>query len=174
MSKPLAIIIVGAMLLLGIAVALFDGYFKDEPVSTTTNEAVFEQGLSLFNERKFPEALKELEKISANETNDWRVPYYIGSSHMMLKDYRLAADFLEQALALNTQNSGTLYALGVAYFKLGNLKLAKAYFASVLEINPNDGQAKGLMETMAKLERQQPEADEESSEQNGENGDNGH
>jgi hypothetical protein len=52
----------------------------------------------------------------------------------------------------------------VAYFKLGNLKLAKGYFASVLEINPNDEQAKGLMDIMAKLERNSvAEADEEAS-----------
>ena len=174
MSKTLAIIIVGAILLLGIAVALFDGYSKDEPVSATSNNAVFEHGLSLFNERKFPEALAELEKISVSEFDDWQVPYYIGSSQLMLKEYQLAANSLEQALVLDNRQTGVLYALGVAYYKLGNLKLAKAYFAAVLEINPNDGQAKGLMETMAKLERQQPGSAEEGSAQIEESGDNSH
>ena len=72
---------------------------------------------------------------------------------MMLKDYEPAVIHLEQALTLDNKNIAILYALGVAYFKLGNLKLARGYFASVLEINPNDEQAKGLMDIMAKLER---------------------
>ena len=60
---------------------------------------------------------------------------------------------LEQALALNTQDTGILYALGVVYYKLGNLKLSKSYFASVLEINPEDQHAKGLMDIVTKLQR---------------------
>ena len=80
--------------------------------------------------------------------------YDQGSEHIKLKDYKSALESLEQAHVLNPEDTGTLYALGVVYYKLGNLKLAKSYFASVLEINPNDEQAKGLMDMMAKLERQ--------------------
>jgi Flp pilus assembly protein TadD len=72
----------------------------------------------------------------------------------MLKDYVTATERLERSLALAPRDTGTLYALGVASFKLGNLKLARGYFASILEINPNDEQAKGLMDIMANLERQ--------------------
>ena len=46
-----------------------------------------------------------------------------------------------------------MHALGVAYFKLGNLKLSKGYYASILEIDPGDEEARGLMDIMAKLER---------------------
>ena len=80
---------------------------------------------------------------------------------MMLKDYASAAQQLEQALTLKTDDVGTLFALGVVYYKLGNLKLSKSYFALVLEINPNDEHAKGLMDIMARLERQQPEPEGE-------------
>jgi Flp pilus assembly protein TadD len=80
--------------------------------------------------------------------------YDQGSEHIQLKDYKSALESLEQAHVLNPEDTGTLFALGVVYYKLGNLKLAKSYFASVLEINPNDEQAKGLMDMMAKLERQ--------------------
>ena len=83
-----------------------------------------------------------------------RVLYDQGSEHIKLKDYESALESLEQAHVLNPEDTGTLFALGVVYYKLGNLKLAKSYFASVLEINPNDEQAKGLMDMMAKLERQ--------------------
>jgi tetratricopeptide (TPR) repeat protein len=80
--------------------------------------------------------------------------YDQGAEYIQLKDFESAVEILEQAHVLNPEDAGTLYALGVAYYKLGNLKLAKAYFTSVLEINPNDEQAKGLMDIMARLERQ--------------------
>ena len=83
-----------------------------------------------------------------------RALYDQGSEHIQQKDYTSALESLEQAHVLNPEDTGTLFALGVVYYKLGNLKLAKSYFASVLEINPNDEQAKGLMDMMAKLERQ--------------------
>ena len=80
--------------------------------------------------------------------------YDQGAEYIQLKDFESAVEILEQAHVLNPEDAGTLYALGVTYYKLGNVKLAKAYFTSVLEINPNDEQAKGLMDIMARLERQ--------------------
>ena len=80
--------------------------------------------------------------------------YDQGAEYIQLKDFESAVETLGQAHFLNPQDAGTLYALGVAYYKLGNVKLAKAYFTSVLELNPNDEQAKGLMDIMARLERQ--------------------
>ena len=77
---------------------------------------------------------------------------------MMLKDYDTAAASLESALVRDPQDTGVLYALGVVWYKLGDISLAKGYFAAVLEINPNDEQAKGLMDIMARLERR-PDAE---------------
>ena len=114
-----------------------------------------EKGIALFEQERYEEALTRLQEIHEGEFPDWRVPYYIGSSHMMLQGYEQAAQSLEQALALNSQQTGVLYALGVTHYKLGNLGLAKAYFAAVLNIDPSDQHAKGLMDIMADLERQQ-------------------
>jgi tetratricopeptide (TPR) repeat protein len=80
--------------------------------------------------------------------------YDQGAEYIKRKDFESAVEILGQAHVLNPDDAGTLYALGVAYYKLGNVKLAKAYFTSVLEINPNDEQAKGLVDIMAGLERQ--------------------
>lgn len=111
-------------------------------------------GIELFERKEYEEALKDLQNVPAGSAQEGKARYYQGSAHLMLKDYESAADYLQQALVLDTQNAGTLYALGVIYFKLGNTNLAKSYFASVLEINPDDEQAKGLMDIMAGLERQ--------------------
>ena len=88
-----------------------------------------------------------------------------GIGHFDRKEYDLALEVLQQvpdglpesAQAIEPRNTGVLYALGVAYYKLGNLAVAKGYFGAVLEINPNDEQAKGLMDIMARLERQSSE-----------------
>ena len=41
---------------------------------------------------------------------------------------------------------------------MGNLAMSKAYFAQVLEIDPTDEEARGLMDIMANLERMQQDA----------------
>ena len=115
---------------------------------------LLDSGIALFNEKNFQQAVEALDQVPSGSPEKWRALYYQGSAMIMLKDYSSAVVYLEQALALNTHQTRIMHALGVAYFKLGNLKLAKAYYASILELDPNDEEAKGLMDIMAKLERQ--------------------
>jgi tetratricopeptide (TPR) repeat protein len=110
-------------------------------------------GIASFNEKQYRKALESLQTIPSDSAQGAKARYYQGSAHLMLKDFESAVTYLEQALALDSHDSGTMYALGVTYYKLGNLKLAKSYFASVLKLNPNDQQAKGLLDIMARLER---------------------
>lgn len=156
MNKPSAMIIVGAVILLAVGAVAYNRHSSAKSSTARENAARLEQGMALFGQQQYPEALQRLEEIPVDETNDWRIPYYIGSSRMMLKDYKAAVTSLEQALALNSQQAGVLYALGVSHYKLGNIGLAKAYFTAVLEIDPNDEHAKGLRDIMSGLERTQP------------------
>lgn len=142
------------LLITGLLAVSIYWYLVEKPEETNQSTVLLDQGIALFKQRKYAQALQELEKIPDDAITDWRVPYYRGSTHMMLKHYDPAVASLQQALAVNSQEPAILYALGVAYFKQGNLKLAKGYFASVLEINPADEHAKGLMDIMAKLQRQ--------------------
>jgi len=118
-----------------------------------------ESGIALFQEKKYPEALNVFKNIPPGSPREWYARYYQGSTFIMLKDYQSAIPHLEKALTLNPTETQVMHALGVAYFKLGNLKMSKAYFASVLEIDPEDGEAKGLMEIMTNLEKRQLEAE---------------
>lgn len=118
-------------------------------------EKSLDSGVALFKQKKYSEALEVFERVPSDTPSGWWARYYQGSTHIMLKDYQAGITYLEQALALNPTETRIMHALGVAYFKLGNLKLSKAYFASVLEIDPNDAEAKGLMDIMANLENQQ-------------------
>ena len=116
---------------------------------------LLDSGITLFNEKNFQQAVEALDQVPSGSPEKWQALYYQGSAMIMLKDYTSAVVYLEQALALNSHQTRIMHALGVAYFKLGKLNLAKAYYASILELDPNDEEAKGLMDIMANLERQQ-------------------
>ena len=123
--------------------------------------AVIDEGIAQFRAEQFELSAETLGSIPEDLVEDWHVPYYLGSAHIRLGDYEKGAAKLEAALALNPSDKNILFALGVAYFKLGNLSLSKAYFASVIEVDPTNEEAKGLMDIMARLERHQAEGDGE-------------
>ena len=138
-------------------------YLFNENKQVTEQQALasLDQGIALFREKKYEESLEVLQAIPDGVLQDWHLPYYMATAHVMLKDYKSAAPILEKALVLNPEETQILFELGVVYYKLGKLGLSKGYFASVLEIDPSNEEAKGLMEIMANLERQQPEAVQE-------------
>ena len=155
----------GALLVLSALLWFFVLQPEREAVAYPPAELLAD-GIGHYERKEYDLALEVLKQVPEGSLEKSQALYYEGSSYVMLKDYESAAVPLEQGLALNPRDSGTLYALGVTHFKLGNLQLAKGYFAAVLEINPNDEQAKGLYDIMARLERQSvaesdsPEPDE--------------
>jgi tetratricopeptide (TPR) repeat protein len=154
-SKSTTIAVIGTVLVLLVFAWIyfenFDHQAGDETVGTK-----IESGITLFQGKKYAEALVIFEQIADDNPQKWRALYYQGSTQIMLKNYQSAVIYLEQALALEPTKTEVMNSLGVAYFKLGNLKMSKAYFASILEIEPDNMEAKGLMDIMANLERQQP------------------
>lgn len=159
MSRRNILAVVGIVL-----IAAIGWYWHVENRASAAAEyaTLLQQGIEQFDQENYLGTLETLQRIPQEEVKDWRIPYYTGSAQMMLKDYKQAAQNLERALALNNRQTGVLYALGVTQFKQGNLGLAKAYFAAVLEIDPTDAHAKGLMDIMANLERKQTEQPGES------------
>jgi len=131
---------------------------------------LLDKGIAQFQQKQYRQSLETLGEISEDEFRNWRINYYMGSSLIMLRDYEPAAVHLEKALALKGEDENVLYALGVVYYKLGNLSLSKAYFGKVLEVDPDNDEARGLMDIVANLERQQlegptPESETESEDE---------
>jgi tetratricopeptide (TPR) repeat protein len=156
MTKPgLALLVMATLVVALVATWIFTRGF-DQPEPHGQNDISIESGIALFNEKKYSEAAAVFEKVPPGHPQEWYSLYYLGSSYIMLEDFPAAAQHLEIALSLNPTNTRIMHALGVTYFKLGNLKMSKAYFASILEIDPEDAEARGLMDIMADLERQQP------------------
>lgn len=159
----LILIAVAALAFLVSVAGLFHLYNTAQQETKQQAIASLDRGIALFREKKYAESLDVLQSIPDDTIVDWHLPYYTATAHVMLKDYQAAAPILEEALALNPQETQILFELGVVYFKLGKLKLSKSYFASVVEIDPSNEDARGLMDIMANLERQQPGADQADS-----------
>lgn len=115
-----------------------------------------ERAIDSFEANSFSQTLELMDSIEEGLITDYRIPFYKGRALIQLKDYERAVTELEKAFALNKQVEMIPFALGVAYFKLGNLSLSKGYFHATLQINPANEEAKGLMDKMAALERIQP------------------
>ena len=124
--------------------------------------AMMELGIQQFQQRQLRESLETLGSISEDTLQHWRIHYYMGSSYVMLRDNAAAAAQFEKALALNPEEPKILYALGVAYYKLDNLGLSKAYFGKVLEYDPGNADARGLMDIVASMERKKIEEGEQA------------
>jgi tetratricopeptide (TPR) repeat protein len=155
-------------LALVVAFAVGGGFYlynEKQQMTEQQASASLDQGIALFREKKYPEALELFLSIPDGVITDWHLPYYTATAQVMLKDYQPAALKLEEALVLNPQEPQILFELGVVYYKLGKLGLSKGYFASVLEIDPTNADAKGLMDIMANLERKQPGASNEETPQ---------
>jgi tetratricopeptide (TPR) repeat protein len=162
MTKPGTILFVAATLLLALAAAGFFHLYNTAQQDTEQQAiASLDRGIALFRENRYIESLEVLQGIPNGVIQDWHLPYYTATAHVMLKEYKLAAPILEEALLLNPQETQILFELGVVYFKLGKLGLSKGYFAAVVEIDPTNEEASGLMDVMANLERQQPVDDKQ-------------
>jgi tetratricopeptide (TPR) repeat protein len=137
-----------------------------EAEQARVEQALLASGIQLYNEKQFEKALQVFERIRGDSDRAARARYYQGNAFIQLRDYESAASRLERSLALDDRDADTRFALGVVYYKLGNLPLARAYFASVLEIEPETDEdrerreeAAGLMDIVARLERQQSAAE---------------
>jgi tetratricopeptide (TPR) repeat protein len=130
-------------------------------------EQALRSGIDLFGQRDYEAAIESLGRVPEGSQFESTAKYYEGSSQLMMRNVDAAIDILQQAHLLAPEDPHILYALGVASFRTGNMKLAKGYFTSVLNIPPVDEndremhkQAKGLMDTLAVMERRQAEQGE--------------
>jgi Flp pilus assembly protein TadD len=115
-------------------------------------QAHLKRGVHLYQQKAYPHAQAELRRALRAKPDDWKAPFYVGAIQVEEKRFGLAIPYLERALTLNPTEPKILNALGVAYFKLGRLDMAKGYFWASLEADPSNKDAKGLVETMAKLQ----------------------
>jgi len=157
------IITVLSIIFAAVAVVSINVYKTGQQEKLAEEQIVLNQGMNLYMQGQYQEALTALQGVE-DTTRNWQILYYKGAASVRLKEYPSAAAYLEQANALNNTDTQTLYLLGVVYFKLGNLKLAEAYFAATLEHDPTHEQAKGLLGVMSDLQKLQNQPAERQQE----------
>jgi Flp pilus assembly protein TadD len=167
-TKARKLLVVGSSLVL-IAAVVGGAYLYQIERQRQAEEAtvLLLEGIAQFHQEQYETALETLHSISQGAIEDWRISYYTGATLIKLQDYSAAAVSLEEALTLNSKEEDIPFALGIVYYKLGNLGLSKSYFHSVLEIDPGNQEARGLMDIMSKLERQQPDSTSPSEDEEG-------
>lgn len=155
-SPKLRKIILGSVVVLLVLSSAITFYFYKIDLQERNQQynAILDRGIGQYHEKRYSESLQTLENIPSGVITTWQLPYYKASALVQLKKYKPAATYLEKALALNNSEKIILSALGVVYYKLGNLRLAKGYFSSTLELDPGNEHVKGLMDIMARLQRQ--------------------
>lgn len=173
-SHTLIFVLVAVLMFLLAVAGLLHLYNTGQQETEQQAIASLDRGIVLFHEKKYTASLDVLQNIPDGVIRDWHLPYYTATAHVMLKDYQAAAPILEAALVIKPQETQILFELGVVYYKLGKLKLSKGYFASVVELDPSNEEAKGLMDIMANLERQQPGTTPEETSGEKDNGAEGH
>lgn len=124
-----------------------------------------ERGIRLYNQKSFPRAEFELRRALRINRNEWKIPFYMGAVKIERKMYGEAIPYLEFALTHNPEEPKILNALGLAYFKMGRLDMAKGYYTASIELDPTNVGARGLLETMAKLQRRAENASGEAKDQ---------
>lgn len=150
-AKLVTVVAAFGIALLVLPVLLFET--QERQADRRASQIHLERGMRLFHAKAFLDAERELRWALRADPEEWKAPFYVGAVQIERKRYGLAIPYLERALFLNPTEPKILNALGVVYFKLGRIDMAKGYFWASLDIDPMNESAKGLMETMAKLQR---------------------
>ena len=116
-------------------------------------ESQIQRGIQLYQQGAYPAAVVELNKTMEAYPDEWRAPFYLGIIMNLFKQFDQSIPYLERAFLLNPTEPKIPNALGVAYFKLGRLDMAKGYFAVSLELDPANTDTKAIFDSMAKLQR---------------------
>jgi tetratricopeptide (TPR) repeat protein len=116
-------------------------------------QVYLERGIYLHQQKAYLQAQGDLIQALRANPKDWQAPFYLGAGQMERKKYAAAVPFLEMALTLDPTEQKIYKMLGVIYYKLGQLDMAKGYFTAYLELDPGNSDARGLIASMAKLQR---------------------
>lgn len=112
-----------------------------------------QRGIQLHAQKKYLPAKRMLIAALRANPEAWEAAFYLGAGNFELKRYQAAIPFLERALALAPEEQKIYKMMGVIYYKLGQLDMSRGYFTAYRELDPNNMDARGMVEMTAKLQR---------------------
>ena len=106
------------------------------------HETWFNQGVTLLEDKKYPEARDNFQKAIDIQPKFIPAWVYKGISLEELQQYELAIDCYTQAIEINPDVADLWYNKGATYCKMKRYGDALSCFDKVLEIEPNNALAK--------------------------------
>ncbi len=116
----------------------------------------YEQALSLFNERRYREAIQIFQQlIDQNDRHPLadNAQYWIGECYYMLGDYQAAVLAFEKVFLFpqSNKNDYAQYKLGLSYYRMGNRERAREEFQRLLDNYPDSPLVDKAKEYLAQL-----------------------
>lgn len=99
-----------------------------------SKENLIRDSLKLINEKKFAEALQNLQDVSEKDAN---IYFLIGSIYISIGKLDLAEENLKESEKLNNRNFSVFHNLGIIAGIKKNFESAKINFLKAIEINEN-------------------------------------
>lgn len=100
------------------------------------------------DEKRPVEAIKLLEPAHAQSKDNVEILLTLGDAHFQVENYQRAADLFEAALVLRRPTPAHLNALAASYAQMGDSEKALQYLERSLEIDPEQEEAKTLLEKL--------------------------
>ncbi len=108
-----------------ILILLFLVIIMISPIINAAN--LLEQGINFYNQSKYQEAIEKLNSFAINNPKNSSVYYYLGLSHLKIKEYSLALNSLKLAKDINPDNYKIILNLSRAYYHLVKYEKAKSH-----------------------------------------------
>jgi len=110
-------------------------------ISSEKARKKIDEGLALYREKKYPEALKAFQEAHQIQPSNAQVANNIGFIHFRLGDYEKALTWYQESLALDPKRAIAWANMGEACEKLGKKADAVQAYEKFLELAPNHSSA---------------------------------
>jgi rhomboid protease GluP len=118
-----------------------------------------ERGLDAVQRGDLEDAVRNLEEFTAKKPQERYALAMLGSVYYQKQDYAKAESTLKCALALNSEDVGTQYNLGLTELKLGNPDQAILHLQKALQIRASDGDIEEALGNAYRAKGMQAEAE---------------
>ena len=122
-----------ALVWLFVGLVLIGGFSPQAFAQTTEADVYVAQAILDFDEKKYQDAIRNLEEALKREPDHVEALYYMGVVHMALRRPEEAVRYLTRAQAKSPQDSSIAFQLGLAYFAQQRYDAAEPLFERVFK-----------------------------------------
>ena len=121
------------------------------PVQNEQVNILEKRSFQFYQDKKYNDAIKDIEEmIKINPSNISGYYNNIALCYEGLKDLDKAKEYYMKAIKIDGKNVNALGGLAALYLKKGDIKSAKANYNKILEINPDDANAKAKLDSLGR------------------------